>query len=155
MTSSLKSTVPASGAWTGVPLGVSMVLMVTSERWCSSGRGEDRSARVLVAPVEGIVGDFLPPRLADGEVAAPRELDVVRVRSRLRVVVRVGLVDLGGHDVVLAARDEQQRRPFAVAEVDPRLLVARGEVGQHAAPDPGAGRGDVVALVGLGRLLLA
>src|SRR3954451_21807105 len=119
-----------------------MVLIVTSGRWCSCsfGRGQDASARVLVAPVEGVVGDLLPSRLADGEVAAPRELPVVRVRGRLRVVVGVGLVDLGGHDVVLAARDEQQRRPLVVADVHPRLLVARGEVGQHAAPDPGAGR---------------
>src|SRR5438105_3504475 len=82
---------------------------------------------------------FLP----HGVVRAAREFLVLGERARL-VVAEIRLVHRGRHDVVGAAGDEQERGAVVVGVIHPRLLVARREVREHAAPDPGAGRRDVV-----------
>src|SRR5207302_7942122 len=57
--------------------------------------------RVLDSPVEGVVGDFLPPLLADREMRAIGELLVVGDRSGLALeALGCGLVDRCRHDVV-------------------------------------------------------
>ena len=102
---------------------------------------------VLGGPVEGVVGDLLPAVLTQRVVRASRELFVVRNGVGVAVVLDVSLVDRWRHQVVLAARYEQQGRAVFVPEVDVGVLVARREVGQDPAPDEAARCGDMVALV--------
>src|SRR6266540_4090878 len=91
----------------------------------------------------------------EGVVRAVGELLEVGDRLGLAVQPVVGLGDRGWGDVVLAAGDQQQRRPVVVVEVDRGggVGVEVGQAGleQHMV---GAGDGDGVAVVGrLGRLL--
>src|SRR5829696_6966537 len=80
---------------------------------------------------------------------ASGELLVIRYRLGVAVVLDVRFVDSGRHEVVVASRYEQQRRPILVAEVYVGVLVSRREVGQHPTPEESAWCGDVVALVDL------
>src|SRR5919107_765497 len=118
-------------------------------------RSSRRALRVFYGPRKGVVG-YLLPALApyNAVVGAAFELLVVGYRPGVAVVLGVGLVDRRRHDVVLAARYEQQRRPLLVAEVDVGILVTGREVRKHPVPHEAARRGDVVALVGLLRILL-
>ena len=67
----------------------------------------------------------------------------------------VGALERRRHQVVLAAGDEQQRRAVVVLVVHVAVVLAGVDVGQRAAPEDRARRGDVVALVERARLLLA
>src|ERR671920_172930 len=118
-------------------------------------RSSRRALRVFYGPRKGVVG-YLLPALAPyhAVVGAAFELLVVRYRLGVTVVLGVGLVDRRRHDVVLAARYEKQRRPLLVAEVDVGILVTGREVRKHPVPHEAPRRGDVVALVGLLRILL-
>jgi hypothetical protein len=79
---------------------------------------------------------------------APFELEVLRDRALALVVLGVRLVHRRGHDVILAAADEEERRAVRVPVVDPCLLVARLEVrDQTVRPDPAPGCRDVVPVV--------
>src|SRR5919112_6274322 len=112
-----------------------------------SGR---RALRVLCGPRKCVVGDLLPALAPyHAVVGAALELLVVCYRLGVAVVLGVGLVYRRRHDVVLAARYEQERRPLLVAEVDVGVLVTRREVRKHPVPYEAPRRGDVVALVGL------
>ena len=71
------------------------------------------------------------------------------------VVLGVRLLHRRRHQVVVAARDEQQRGPVGVLVVDVRALVAGLEAGEGALPEDAPGRRDVVALVQLAPALLA
>ena len=121
-------------------------------------RGRHRLAgasRMRDCPLEREVGDCLPSVGAARPVIAAFELVVLGDRVAL-VVLGVRLVHRRGHDVVLAAGDEEERRAVRVLVVDPRLLMTGLEVGDEAVgPDPVARGGDVVALVDLPRLLFA
>src|ERR671916_1024894 len=118
-------------------------------------RSSRRTPRVLGGPRKRVVGHLFPP-LAPYHtvVGASFELLVVRYRLGMAVVLGVGLAYRWGHDVVLAARYEQERRAVLVAEVDVGVLVTRREVGKHPIPHEAPRRGDVVALVGLLGVLL-
>src|SRR5215204_4670770 len=114
-----------------------------------------RVLRVLYRPLKGVVRYLLPAILPHREVRAARELLVVRDALDVAVVLDVRLVDRWRHQVVLAPRYEQQGRPLLVAEVHVGVLVSWREVGQHRVPHEAARSGDVVALVGLVRVLPA
>src|SRR5918993_3924881 len=105
--------------------------------------------RVIYGPLERVVCYLLPSVLPYRVVRASSELLVVCNGPGVTVVLDVRLVDRWRHDVVLAPRYEQQRRPLFVPEVDVGLLVTGREVGQGPGPHEAARRGDVVALVGL------
>src|ERR687889_2133575 len=124
-----------------------MALMVLrSSRW---------ALRVLYGPLEGVVGHLLPALAPyHAVVGAAFELLVVRYRLGVAVVLGVRLVYRRRHDVVLAARYEQERRPLLVAEVDVGVLVTGREVRKHPIPHEAPRRGDVVALVDLLGVLL-
>ena len=70
-------------------------------------------------------------------------------QAELRALPALGvlLVDLRGHDLVLAPGDEEQRCAVGLGVVDPRVRVAGRDVGERAVPDPSARGGDVVAVV--------
>src|SRR5919112_2989286 len=120
--------------------------MVHSSRW---------ALRVLYGPLEGVVGHLLPALATyHAVVGATFELLVVRYRLGVTVVLGVRLLDRRRHDVVLAARYEQERRALLVAEVDVGVLVTRREVRKHPVPHEATRRRDVVALVGLLGVLL-
>src|SRR5918994_4166272 len=103
-----------------------------------------------LGPLEGVVCYLLPALTPDDAVVrTARKLLVVGNRLGVPVVLDVGVVDRRRHDVVLAARYEQQRCPLFVPEVYVVLLVAWGEVGGSADPHQPARGGDVVALVDL------
>src|SRR5918997_6763574 len=118
-------------------------------------RSSRRTPRVLGGPRKRVVCHLFPP-LAPYHtvVGASFELLVVCYRLGVTVVLGVRLLDRRRHDVILAARYEQQRRPLLVAEVDVGVLVTRREVGKHPIPHEAPRRGDVVALVGLLRVFL-
>src|SRR5215208_3953128 len=107
-----------------------------------------------LGPLESVVGYLLPALTPDDAVVgAALKLLVIGRALGVAVVLDVGLVDSWRHDVVLAPRYEQQRRPVFVPEVHVVLLVARREVGEGANPhQPARGR-YVVALVDLVGLL--
>ena len=113
-----------------------------------------RTYRVRLGPLKGVVCYLLPAVLSYGVVGAPWELLVVCYGLGVAVVLDVRLVDRGWHEVVIASRYEQQRRPILIPEVDVGVLVARGEVGRDPAPHEIARRGNVVAFVDFLRLLL-
>src|ERR687894_1354230 len=103
-----------------------MALMVRSGR---------RALCVLGGPRERVVCDLLPALAPDhGVVGASFELLVVGYRLGVAVVLGVGLVYGRRHDVVLAARYEQERRALLVAEVDIGVLVTGREVRKHPVP---------------------
>jgi hypothetical protein len=88
------------------------------------------SARVLHRPGQGVVGDLLPAVLGGQQVGvAGVFLDLGHGVGL--VMLGVGALDAGGHEVVLAARDEQQWRPVVVVVVDEGVLVARLQSGQR------------------------
>src|SRR5919107_2141029 len=121
-------------------------MVLRSSRW---------ALRVLYGPLEGVVCDLLPALAPyHAVVGATFELLVVRYRLGVTVVLGVGLDYRRRHDVVLAARYEKQRRPLLVAEVDVGVLVTGREVRKHPVPHEAPRRGDVVAFVGLLRVLL-
>src|SRR5215208_233901 len=111
--------------------------------------GSRRGRGVLSCPPEGVVCDLLPAVLSYGVVGAPREHLVVCHRLGVAVVLGVRLVDSRRHEVVLASRYEQERRPVLVPEVDVGVLVAGREVSCYPSPHEVARRGYVVALVDL------
>src|SRR4029450_5908418 len=74
--------------------------------------------------------------------------------ARGLVVLRVRLLDLRRHEVVVAARDEQQGPPIGVLVVDVGVVLAGMDVGERASPEDVARRGNVVALVELATALL-
>src|SRR5919112_6454196 len=93
-------------------------------------RSSRRALRVLYGPLQRVVCDLLPAFSADHAVVRTSlELLVVGGALGVAVVLGVGLIDRGRHDVVLASPYEQQRRPVLVAEVHVGFLVAWGEVG--------------------------
>src|ERR671920_2122378 len=118
-------------------------------------RSSRRALRVIYGPRKGVVRHLLPALAPyHAVVGASFELLVVRYRLGVAVMLGVGLVYRGRHDVVLAARYEQQGRTILVAEVDVGVLVTGREVRKHPVPHEAPRRGDVVALVGLLRILL-
>src|SRR5919112_5789610 len=117
-----------------------------------SGR---RALRVLGGPRKCVVCDLFPALAPDhAVVGASFKLLVVGYRLGVAVVLGVGLAYRRRHDVVLAARYEQQRRALLVAEVDVGVLVTGREVRKHPVPHEATRRWDVVALVGLLGVLL-
>ena len=81
-------------------------------------------ARVLCCPLECVVSHFLPPILPKDVVRPTLEFLVVGQGLRLRVVELVRrLHDRRRRDVILVARDEQQRRTRVVVEVHGRHRV--------------------------------
>ena len=80
-------------------------------------------------PRQGVVGHLLPAGRAHGEVGALGELLELGDRLGPAVQPEVGLGHRGRGDVVLAASDQQQRRPVVVVEVD-RGRGVGVEVGQ-------------------------
>src|ERR687893_3263043 len=118
-------------------------------------RSSRRTPRVLGGPRKRVVCHLLPALAPyHAVVGAAFELLVVRYRLGMAVVLGVGLAYRWRHDVVLAARYEKQRRAGLVAEVDVGVLVSGREVRKHPVPHEAPRRGDVVALVGLLRVLL-
>src|SRR5919112_2288671 len=118
-------------------------------------RSSRRALRVIYGPRKGVVRHLLPALAPyHAVVGAAFELLVVRYRLGVAVVLGVRLVYRRRHDVVLAARYEQERRPLLVAEVDVGVLVTGREVRKHPIPHEAPRRGDVVALVGLLRVFL-
>src|SRR5829696_9506256 len=91
------------------------------------------SARVLHGAGQGVVGDLFPALLGGQQVGVAGILLHLGHGVGL-VVLGVGPLDAGGLEVVLAARDEQQRRPVVVFVVDERVLVAGLDGGQRTAP---------------------
>src|SRR4029450_2757824 len=90
---------------------------------------------MLLGPLEGVVSDLLPAFTTNNAVVGtPRKLLVVGDRLGVAVMLDVGLVDRGRHDIVPVPRYEQQRRPILVAEVHVGFLVARREVRQRSGP---------------------
>src|SRR5215207_10532955 len=118
-------------------------------------RSSRRLGRFLLGPLKGVVSDLLPAILPYRVVRASRELLVVCDRAGVAVVLGVRLVDRWRHEVVFSTRYEQQRRPVFVPEVDVGVLVSGREVSEGPSPHEAARSGDVVALVGLVRLLPA
>src|ERR687894_1060383 len=118
-------------------------------------RSSRRTPRVLGGPRKRVVGHLFPALAPyHAVVGASFELLVVGYRLGVAVVLGVGLVYSRRHDVVLAARYEQQRRAVLVAEVDVGILVTGREVREHPVPHEAPRSGDVVAPVGLLRVLL-
>ena len=72
-------------------------------------------------------------------------LDDLGDRALRLVVLRVRALDRRGHEVILAARDEEQRRPVGVLVVD-AVVGPRMDVRERTAPEHAARR-DVVTLV--------
>jgi hypothetical protein len=103
---------------------------------------------VLDGPLQGIVCYFLPA-LAPDDVVVGASLELLVVCRALGVVVMlgVGLIYHGRHDVVFAPGYEEQGSAIFVPEVHVDILVAGGEVGQRTGPHEGARRRDVVSLV--------
>lgn len=105
-------------------------------------------------PRQCVVGDLLPAVLGGQEVCPALELLDLGDRVRL-VVLRVRPLDIRRHEMVLAARDEEQQSTVVVSVVDPRSLVAGLEVGEHDAPQDPARCRNGVAFVQRSRVLLA
>src|ERR671916_756088 len=102
---------------------------------------------VLSGPIEGVVGYLFPALAPDHAVVrTPLELLVVRDGLDVPVVLGVRLLDRRRHDVVLAARYEQQGRTVLVLEVHVVLLMAGREVGGSSDPHQPARCRDMVAL---------
>src|SRR5918992_1552668 len=113
-------------------------------------RSSRRTPRVLGGPRKRVVCHLFPP-LAPYHtvVGASFELLVVCYRLGVTVVLGVRLLDRRRHDVILAARYEQQRRPIFIPEVHVVLLMAGREVGGSSDPHQPARGGAMVGLVGL------
>src|SRR5215217_1075399 len=103
-----------SELWEGLRVGC--LRPVSGSRRLPGRRG------VLSCPLERVVGDFLPAVLPDDVVGAAGELLVVGYALGVAVVLGVGLIDSGRHDVVFAPRYEEQGRPVFVGEVEVVLL---------------------------------
>src|SRR5688572_19283166 len=112
-------------------------------------RSSGWTLRVLYRPLKGVVCYLLPSVLPHRVVRAAFELLVVCNGLGVAVVLDVRLVDRWRHEVVVAPRYEQKRRPIVVPKVHVGVLVARREVGQGPGPHEAARSGDVVALVDL------
>src|SRR5215470_10050480 len=83
----------------------------------------------LLGPRQCIVGDLLPPLLGRHEMRASRKFLDLRDRVRL-VVLRVRALDGGGHQVILAPRDEEKGSTGVVVIVDRDVLRPGDEVRQ-------------------------
>src|SRR5919112_1656068 len=100
-------------------------------------RSSRRALRVIYGPRKGVVRHLLPALAPyHAVVGATFELLVVRYRLGVAVMLGVGLDYRRRHDVVLAARYEQERRALLVAEVDVGVLVTRREVPKHGEGGP-------------------
>src|SRR5215210_4581309 len=118
-----------------------------------SGRRLRDPAGCFQRPVERVVGDLLPAGLAEREMRATGERLELRQGAGLAVVLVVRLGQRLRRDVVLAAGDQQQGRPPAVAEVHGDGRVRR-DVGQRPLEEDLARPRHGVALVRLGGRLL-
>ena len=96
---------------------------------------------MLYRPLKGVVCYLLPSVLSHGVVRTSRELLVVSDRLGVAVVLGVRLVDRWRHEVVFSTRDEQQRCPVFVLEVDINILVTGVKLASGPAHTklPGAG----------------
>jgi hypothetical protein len=88
------------------------------------------------SPVQRVVGDCLPTGLDGREVRARRVLLVLddRIRIRLPVLGHVQAVQDCRHDVVVALRDEEERRTVGLRVVDLERRTA-AEVRERALED--------------------
>lgn len=102
---------------------------------------------MLERPIEREVGDFLPT-IDGGQQMRAIELHNLGHRLGL-VVLRIRVPHLRGEEMVLLARDEQQRRSRVVAVVDVGVVLRRVDVRECASPKDSARGWDVVALVEL------
>src|SRR5439155_4817893 len=79
-------------------------------------RGGERRPCVAHRPLECVVRDVFPARFAQCVVRAIRIVLHLRDRLRFLVEIEIRLDQVGGRNVILAARDQEQRRPRVVAE---------------------------------------
>ncbi len=117
---------------------------------CQSGR----PGRIRQRPLEGAIGDLFPAGAGDHQVRATVVGVVLGDRALGLVVLGVRGLHSGRHDVVLGARQEQQRCAVGILEVDPGVLVARLEIGEHRVEQDASRRRDVIALVERQRFLV-
>src|SRR5215211_377164 len=113
-----------------------------------------RPSGVAYGPLQGVVGDLFPAVLGGEKMCSALVLLELGDRVRL-VVLGVGPLDARRHEVILAARNEQQWRSAVVLVVDPRGLVAGLEVGEQDAPQNRPRCWDCVAVVQRSGVLLA
>ena len=84
----------------------------------------------------------------------PFELEVVRLRRRLLVLLVLRVGDRRRHRVILLGADDEERRPLAVLEVKLRRRVEM-EVGEAGLVQDLPGLGDGISLVCRGGILWA
>ena len=104
------------------------------------------SCRRVERPVQRVVRDLLPSVLTDCVVRSSGKLLQRGDRTRLCVLLGIGLVDRGGHDVINAAGDEQEWGAIVLLKVNlerrPGIQVAERALEQDASRT-----WDVVAVI--------